>query len=99
MSATRSATPLAYDDIGNGQPVVFVHGLTFNRRTWAPITERLSDRMRCITVDLPGHRETPSPVPEIEVAADMLHRTLLLLDADPPVYVGHSMASIMGILY
>ena len=35
-SATDRATGLAYDIEGSGTPVVFVHGLTFDRRTWRP---------------------------------------------------------------
>ena len=40
-AATDSVTSLAYDDEGAGTPVVFLHGLTFDRRTWRPIIERL----------------------------------------------------------
>ena len=40
-TATDLATKLAYDDEGAGTPVVFLHGLTFDRRTWRPIIERL----------------------------------------------------------
>ena len=49
---------LAYEMHGDGIPVVFLHGLTFDRTTWRPIIERLGDGVRSIAVDLPGHGDT-----------------------------------------
>jgi pimeloyl-ACP methyl ester carboxylesterase len=46
---------LVYEECGTGFPVVFIHGLTFNRSTWRPILDRLAGRFRCVAVDLPGH--------------------------------------------
>jgi len=40
-TAAHTATRLAYDDEGAGTPVVLLHGLTFDRRSWRPIIERL----------------------------------------------------------
>ncbi len=40
-TATGQAIRLAYEVEGAGTPVVFLHGLTFDRRTWRPIVERL----------------------------------------------------------
>ena len=31
----------AYENHGNGVPVVVLHGLTFDRTTWRPIIDRL----------------------------------------------------------
>ncbi|HEX5450854.1 MAG TPA: alpha/beta fold hydrolase [Candidatus Limnocylindrales bacterium] len=35
--------------------MVFVHGAILSRAMWRPQVERLRDRYRCISVDLPGH--------------------------------------------
>ncbi len=35
--------------------IVFIHGTRLNRRQWWPQMRRLSDRYRCIAIDLPGH--------------------------------------------
>ena len=45
-TGTQRATGLAFDDEGSGIPVVFVHGLTFDRRTWRPIIDRLDGEAR-----------------------------------------------------
>jgi pimeloyl-ACP methyl ester carboxylesterase len=36
-------------------PIVFVHGAMMGRSVWHPQVSALSDRYRCITIDLPGH--------------------------------------------
>ena len=41
MASVRSDLRLAYDDEGNGIPVVLLPGLTFDRTTWRPAIERL----------------------------------------------------------
>jgi pimeloyl-ACP methyl ester carboxylesterase len=35
--------------------IVFVHGAVLSRTMWGPQVERLRDRYRCVTMDLPGH--------------------------------------------
>jgi pimeloyl-ACP methyl ester carboxylesterase len=35
--------------------IVFLHGTRLTRRQWWPQLRRLSDRYRCVAVDLPGH--------------------------------------------
>ncbi len=36
-------------------PLVFVHGALMSHSAWRPQLDALSDRYRCLTVDLPGH--------------------------------------------
>ncbi|TQM79087.1 pimeloyl-ACP methyl ester carboxylesterase [Saccharothrix saharensis] len=50
---------IAYDDEGDGIPVVLVHGHPFNRSMWRPQVERLRSRYRVIAPDLRGFGETP----------------------------------------
>jgi pimeloyl-ACP methyl ester carboxylesterase len=38
-----------------GPAIVFLHGAILSRAMWAPQVDRLRDRYRCVTVDLPGH--------------------------------------------
>ena len=97
MSAVT--TLLACDDIGDGQPVVFLHGLTFSRRTWQPVVDLLSDRFRCITVDLPAHGETGGSPATLQEVAERVHSLVVELAAEPPVVVGHSMGALIATLY
>lgn len=90
---------LAYETAGAGVPVVFLHGLTFNRRTWRPIIERLGGSVRSIAIDLPAHGEsggTPAPFDDV---ASQLHHLLEVLAVDEPIVVGHSMFGGLACLY
>jgi pimeloyl-ACP methyl ester carboxylesterase len=49
---------IAYDDEGDGVPVVLVHGHPFDRTMWRPQLERLRSRYRVIVPDLRGYGET-----------------------------------------
>ncbi|MGI8914081.1 MAG: alpha/beta fold hydrolase [Chloroflexota bacterium] len=52
---------LVGDDVGAGEPLLFVHAFPLNRRMWAPQVEAFSDRYRCMTVDLRGFGESDAP--------------------------------------
>ena len=97
---TDAATKLAYDDEGTGTPVVLLHGLTFDRRTWRPIVERLDrSAARSIAIDLPAHGESEgAPGPFDELAAG-LHELLGSLRVDRPIVVGHSMSGGLASFY
>lgn len=98
-AATGTAEGLAYEEVGSGRPIVFVHGVTFSRATWRPIVERLTPQFRCVSVDLPGHGETPGLARPLQDVADALQRTLTTLDIDTPVLVGHSVAGVIVSMY
>ena len=98
-TAAHTATRLAYDDEGAGTPVVLLHGLTFDRRSWRPIIERLGGSVRSIAVDLPAHGESGgAPVP-VEQVPGRLHELLVSLEVERPIVVGHSMSGGLAALY
>ena len=98
-AATDSVTSLAYDDEGAGTPVVFLHGLTFDRRTWRPIIERLDGCVRSIAIDLPAHGDSGGAPVQLDEFAAQLHQLLGSLEVDRPVVVGHSMSGGLASFY
>lgn len=48
---------ITYIDKGTGTPILFLHGTLSNANTWRKIIPSLSDKYRCIAIDLPigGH--------------------------------------------
>ena len=44
---------------GHGPPLLLVHGLGSNARSWSPILAELAQEREVIAVDLPGHGRTP----------------------------------------
>ncbi len=72
---------VAYDDVGTGPPVLFVHGGLGNRAMWAPQVRALSDTYRCIAYDLRGHGGTRGGE-EVDAFTPILLRDDLLALAD-----------------
>jgi len=50
---------LAYIDVGDGPPALFVHGVFLNGHLWHGVVDGVRDLRRCIAVDLPGHGASP----------------------------------------
>jgi esterase len=50
---------LAYDVVGDGPPLIVLHGLFGSARNWRAIAKGLADRNRVFTLDLRNHGESP----------------------------------------
>lgn len=68
---------LAYDDLGKGEVILFIHGQPFNRSMWDDQASVLSKRYRLIIPDLRGYGE--SGITEGIVLLDELALDLILL--------------------
>lgn len=84
---------MGYGDVGDGPPVVFVHGLFMNGAVWGDVVARLQDRFRCITPDLPlgGHSSPVRPGTDLSppaVAASVI-KFLDALDLHDVTLVGN----------
>ena len=98
-TATDLETSLAYDIEGTGTPVVFLHGLTFDRRTWRPVIDQLDGSVTSIAIDLPAHGDSGGEPAPLETVAERIHQLLRSLGVERPVVVGHSMAAAVAGLY
>lgn len=98
-TATDSQTGLAYHIEGSGTPVVFLHGLTFDHRTWRPVIEQLDGSVTSIAIDLPGHGGSRGAPTRLEHVAEQIHRVLESLGIEAPVIVGHSISAAIAGFY
>jgi pimeloyl-ACP methyl ester carboxylesterase len=98
-STIDEQTGLAYDIAGTGTPVVLVHGLTFDRRTWQPIIDRLGDSVTSLAIDLPAHGESKGEPLPLQDVAEQIHDLVQTLGLKAPIVVGHSMAAAAACLY
>lgn len=98
MRATIGGRTVGYDAIGNGEPLLFLHGFPLHRRMWAPQLAALSPRAHCIAPDIRGFGEsTPEPPFTMDQYAD---DAIALLDtlgvSDPVVVCGLSMGGYIA---
>ncbi|MGI9026801.1 MAG: alpha/beta fold hydrolase [Burkholderiaceae bacterium] len=90
--AASSALELAYEQFGDGSPVVVLHGLFGSSTNWRRIARALSDRHRVFTVDLRNHGNSPwaATMAYAEMAEDVV-ALFDRLDLQKPDVLGHSM--------
>jgi pimeloyl-ACP methyl ester carboxylesterase len=90
---------LGYDAAGAGDPpMLFLHGWCGNRSFYAPQLEHFSTTHRVVTVDLPGHGESPPPAEyTIEALAAEVAATAGRLDVSRSVVVGHSLGAMVAL--
>lgn len=96
---TQSGTTpagLYYEVSGAGEPVVFIHGFSLDRRMWEPQVRAFEGRFRVIRYDLRGHGRSIAPTEPYTGYGDLLG----LLDAlavEPATLVGLSAGSELAI--
>ena len=58
----RRLDDLYVEEAGRGEPVIFLHGHSFDRTQWEPQFSALRERYRVIRYDLRGYGRLPDPV-------------------------------------
>jgi len=92
-SYERDGLRLAYHEIGDGAPLLFVHGATGTGEfDWSGLAAALSSRYRCVLPDLRGHGQSEFRESGYERAAiiDDLLALLRHLKVDRPHVIGFS---------
>lgn len=89
---------LEFEKSGTGQPIVFLHGFTFDKRIFHQITEKLNTRFTIYNVNLPGVMQSEKPDNysfdyQSEIIADFIKTQ----NIRQPVLVGHSMGGYIGL--
>lgn len=96
-TAKLNGVNIAFEDVGSGPVVLFLHGFPINGRMWSPVIPHLSDAYRLIIPDLRGMGESEataatSPPTSMADYADDAAALLDHLDIhEPVVVVGLSM--------
>ncbi|MEM7091380.1 MAG: alpha/beta hydrolase [Actinomycetota bacterium] len=86
---------LALSVVGEGQDLLFVHGLRSSQPMWAPMVRSMQDRFRCWTLDLRGHGASawaPGGYHLAGFASDV--SAALRHIAAPTVGIGHSLGGM-----
>ena len=89
---------LAYDDVGSGIPLLFVHGWPHNRTLWAAQLSGLPTQARCLAPDLRGFGDScVAPPYSIDQYADDLAAFLAMLGVTRAVVCGLSMGGYVAL--
>jgi pimeloyl-ACP methyl ester carboxylesterase len=90
--------PLNTIELGQGPPLVFVHGLSGSWQNWLEQLPVLADEHRVLAMDLPGFGHSPMPNAEISIAgyARLLDRLLGERGIDAAAVVGNSMGGFIA---
>ncbi len=93
---TDDGTRLVLDDLGEGQPVVLLHGWSLDRTCWEhQVPTLLSAGRRCVAYDRRGHGRSDVPAQgyDADTIADDLAGLMTALDLREATLVSHSMGS------
>ena len=83
-------------ELGQGRPLLFLHGVTASAFVWRPVMERLSGRYRAVAIDQRGHgrsRLRRDGRFDADACARDVTDVAAALRAGPVVLVGHSLGA------
>lgn len=85
--------PVTYHRMGEGPPVLLIHGITSSSRTWKSIMPRLAEKHTVIAPDLLGHGRSAKPQGDYSLGAyaSGVRDLLVALDSPKVTVVGHSL--------
>ena len=87
---TLSNGPLSFRSRGDGETVVFLHGLLGSSKSWAFQFEHLSPKHRLIAWDAPGYGQSGLVPATIDAYVEGLRNFVLHVGRPPVSLVGHS---------
>jgi pimeloyl-ACP methyl ester carboxylesterase len=82
-----------YRTVGEGPPVVLIHGMVNSSRHWKDVALRLADRYRVIAPDLIGHGDSATPRGDYSLGAHAaaIRDLLTAIGVERASVVGHSL--------
>ena len=85
--------PVTYRRMGEGPPIVLIHGITSSSRTWRSVMPALAEHYTVIAPDLLGHGRSAKPRGDYSLGAyaSGVRDLLLALDIPRANVVGHSL--------
>lgn len=89
---------VAWVEVGEGPPIVMVHGLPGSHRDFRWLAPGLESHARVIRLDMPGCGGSEAIAPRLSVLAEHLLRRLDQLEVERALLVGHSIGCPQSLL-
>jgi len=98
-TATINGTTLTYDVVGDGEPLILIHGSWGERTTWGFILPGLGEAFRVVSYDRRGHGESTGPPAEGTVHDDVADAAALIeaVHGGPAYVVANSYGAIIAL--
>ncbi len=95
------ATVYVSDSEKGEKCVVLLHGYLESLRVWDDFVGLLTDKVRVVAIDIPGHGRSSNiaPVHTMELMADVVAGVLDALQIDKVTLVGHSMGGYISLAF
>lgn len=86
-------TKIYYNILGEGEPIVFLHGWGSNSKVFYKIAKHLSRSYKNILFDLPGFGNSDEPNEPLDVSGylEIVNNLLKEIDIDNPIIIAHSL--------
>jgi pimeloyl-ACP methyl ester carboxylesterase len=95
--ALDEGTRIAWREDGAGEPLLLVHGITEDHRTWDSFVPALAERHRVLRIDLPGHGASSAlPAYSAFSLGQATAGFVRALGIEPPRVIGHSLGGIVA---
>ena len=92
---------VAYARVGEGEPLVLLHGIGHHRQAWDPVVDILATEREVIAVDLPGFGTSPA-LPggmayDLPTTNTVLGALFEALELDRPHVAGNSLGGLLAL--
>lgn len=98
-TVNHQSTTVHYKVLGEGEPIVFLHGFLEDSTMWNEFVEPLTKTNRVILIDLPCHGQTrfDGQVCSMTFMAETVKTVLETEKIENPIIFGHSMGGYVGL--
>ena len=99
VASALGRSEIEFVELGQGRPLLLIHGLAGSWRNWLENMPALADRYRVVAIDLPGFGNSPLPPESITIPGygDLIVRLSEELGLGPDtILVGHSMGGLIA---
>ena len=92
---------ISYQIVGEGDPVIFIHGIGSKKTSWNSVVNELKKQFLCITYDLRGHGDSKDISSDFNLndLVEDIEKIRSHLDIDKMHLVGHSLGGMIGPAY
>ncbi len=101
--ANINGVNLNYEVAGQGEAVVFLHGMTGSTKDWANQASVLSPKYRVVALDMRGHGKSAAPPKEedysVPIFAEDVCAILRMLDIKKCCLAGHSIGGFIALQF